>query len=69
VRAAFHRQFLKTGVLDVKWGRLYDQLFEDRQEGDYVVFVSFEADYMQKQLEQCSEFLGQLRQLLSPRKE
>jgi len=34
VRAAFPRQFIKTGVIDMKWGRLYDQLFEDRQEGD-----------------------------------
>jgi len=33
VRAAFHQQFTKTGVLDPKWGRLYDQLFEDREEG------------------------------------
>jgi uncharacterized protein (UPF0332 family) len=41
VRAAFHQQFIKTGFLERKWGRLYDQLFEDRQEGDYVVFISF----------------------------
>jgi uncharacterized protein len=26
VRTAFHRQFIKTGLLDMKWGRLYDQL-------------------------------------------
>ena len=45
VRVAFHRQFIKTGLLDMKWGRLYDQLFEDRQEGDYIVFVSFEPEY------------------------
>jgi uncharacterized protein (UPF0332 family) len=44
VRAAFHRQFIRTGLLDMKWGRLYDQLFEDRQEGDYIVFVSFESE-------------------------
>jgi hypothetical protein len=49
----------------MKWGRLYDQLFEDRQEGDYVVFVSFEREYVQSQLEQCSEFLGELHTLLS----
>jgi len=64
VRAAFHRQFIKTGLLDMKWGRLYDQLFEDRQEGDYVVFVSFEPEYVQTQLEQCSKFLEQLRAFL-----
>ena len=65
VRAAFQRQFIKTGLLDRKWGRLYDQLFEDRQEGDYVVFVSFEREYVHTQLEQCSEFLNELRTLLS----
>lgn len=65
VRAAFHRQFIKTGLLDMKWGRLYDQVFEDRQEGDYVVFVSFEQEYVQFQLVQCSEFLDDLGKLLS----
>lgn len=69
VRAAFHRQFIKTGLLDMKWGRVYDQLFEDRQEGDYVVFVSFERDYVQLRLEQCSQSLVELRLLLSSLKE
>jgi uncharacterized protein (UPF0332 family) len=64
VRAAFHRQFIKAGLLDVKWGRLYDQLFEDRQEGDYVIFVSFEPEYVRTQLEQCSKSLQELQTLL-----
>ena len=65
VRAAFHKHFIKTGILDRKWGRLYDQLFEDRQEGDYIVFVSFEPDYVKSQLTQCSLFLKQLLSLFS----
>ena len=65
VRAAFHRQFIKTGLLDKKWGQLYDQLFEDRQEGDYVVFISFEPEYVQFQPGQCSELLYELGKLLS----
>ena len=64
VRAAFHQHFIKTGVLDRKWGRLYDQLFGDRQEGDYVVFISFEPDYVESQLKQSSQFLKQLRPLI-----
>ncbi len=60
-----HRQFIKPGLLDMKWGRLYDPLFEDRQEGDYVVFVSFEPEYVRMQLEQGSKFLEELRTLLS----
>jgi len=65
VRAAFHQQFIKTGLLDRKWGRLYDQLFEDRQEGDYVVFISFEPAYVQIQLNECAQFLEHVRPLIS----
>jgi len=65
VRAAFHQRFIKTGLVDRKWGRLYDQLFEDRQEGDYVVFISFESDYVSTRLDQCAQFLEQIRPLLS----
>lgn len=64
VRTAFHQRFIKEGVLDHKWGRLYDQLFEDRQEGDYVVFISFEPDYVESQLTQCYQLLKQLRTLI-----
>lgn len=65
VRAAFHREFIKPGVLDIKWGKFYDQLFEDRQEGDYVSLASFEADYVERRLAQCHEFLAQLRPLVA----
>lgn len=61
VRAAFHRQFIKSGLLDVQWGRFYDQLFEDRQEGDYLALVELESEYVQAQLTRCREFLLNLR--------
>ena len=61
VRGTFHREFIKTGLLDVKWGRLYDQLFEDRQESDYTALVEFEKDYVEDQLKRCGELLKLLR--------
>ncbi len=64
VRAAFHKKFIKTGLLEQKWGRLYDQLFGDRQEGDYVVFISFESNYVETQLARCAEFLEHVRRLI-----
>lgn len=30
VRANFHKLIIKEGLLDVKWGKFYDKLFEDR---------------------------------------
>lgn len=61
VRAAFHREFIRTGQLKIEFGKLYDQLFEDRQEGDYVPYISFEKEYVEQQLTQCSEFLKSIR--------
>ena len=60
VRAAFHREFIKTGVLDVQWGKLYDQLFEDRQEADYIAWIVFDRDYVEMQFQRCTDFLDVL---------
>jgi uncharacterized protein (UPF0332 family) len=43
-RAAVHRYLVKPGLLSEEAGRLYDQLFEDRQEGDYRELISFEPE-------------------------
>jgi len=61
VRGAFHRELVKTGLIPPEWGKYYDQLFEDRQEGDYIVFVTFEREYVELQLGRCSGFLEAVR--------
>lgn len=42
LRAAIHRELVKPGFLADDWGKFYDRLFHDRQQGDYVEFVAFE---------------------------
>lgn len=64
VRSAFHREFIKPGELDTEWGQLYDELFEDRNEADYVEFVEFDRQYVRRQLRRCREFLENLRPLI-----
>ncbi|MBI4553926.1 MAG: HEPN domain-containing protein [Candidatus Latescibacteria bacterium] len=65
VRAAFHREFMKTGLLDVEWGKFYDQLFEDRHEGDYIALMTFDSAYVEQQLTRCTQFLERLRPLIA----
>jgi hypothetical protein len=36
VRAAFHQHLVKPGIASHECGQLYDELFEARQEGDYM---------------------------------
>jgi uncharacterized protein (UPF0332 family) len=65
VRAAFHEEFIKTGLLEAQWGELYDQLFEDRQEGDYAPLVSFDQEYVKPLLDRCARLLSAIRPLVS----
>jgi uncharacterized protein (UPF0332 family) len=65
VRAAFHQQLIKGGLLAQEWGELYDQLFEDRQEGDYAPMVSFKRAYVESLMGRCSKLLDALRPLIS----
>lgn len=42
VRSLFNREYVKSGVIPKELARSYNDLFERRQEGDYIDFVSFE---------------------------
>jgi uncharacterized protein (UPF0332 family) len=65
VRAAFNRDLVKPGRLSRKHGELYNQLFRDRQEGDYIEFTVFDAPYVQEKIVACEEFLAALQPLLT----
>jgi len=64
VRATFNQHVIKTGRLARKHGDLYNRLFRDRQEGDYIEFVKFDEPYVRQQLEACEEFLREIRSLI-----
>jgi hypothetical protein len=64
VRAAFNQHFIKSGKLARKHGDLYNRLFRDRQEGDYVEFTKFDDQYVGEQVKGCEEFLVQIRPLI-----
>jgi uncharacterized protein (UPF0332 family) len=65
VRAAFNRDLIKPGRLSRKHGELYNQLFRDRQEGDYIEFTAFDVSCVQEKIEACEGFLAALRPLLT----
>lgn len=64
VRAEFNRAFVKTERVDRKWGRFYGDLFDDRQEGDYLPSKTFEADEVPERLEGVHEFVQLVRGLV-----
>jgi uncharacterized protein (UPF0332 family) len=65
VRAAVHRDLVKTGALSSEWGQFYDRLFQERQTGDYLEFVEFAPDEVQAMIEQSVRLVETLEGLLA----
>jgi len=65
VRSSFHREFIKSNLIEIEWGKFYDRLFEDRQESDYVALIEFDKEYVEEQLSKCRQFHNVLKPLIS----
>ena len=64
VRVALHRDFVKTGLVPVEYGKLYDALLRDREEADYLAFVDFDREVIKEELDQTGEFIDLFEDLL-----
>ena len=57
VRAALHRQLVKSGKISKEHGKFYDELFEARQRGDYIELVQFDRQQVENWLNHARIFL------------
>lgn len=64
VRALFHQNFVKYGVVSREMGKLYDKLFDTRQKGDYADLVRFNLDEVRPWLEDVENFVESLERLI-----
>jgi uncharacterized protein (UPF0332 family) len=65
VKSIFHKEFIKTGMLDKEYGRLYSNLFNKRQEGDYQDFQFFEKETIEPLIIKVEEFISQIEILIN----
>ena len=63
VRAAVHRDLVKPGLLTVEEGRLYDRLFLERQQADYLELAEFESDVVKGDLDAAARLVSRLCRL------
>ncbi len=64
VRSLFNRHFVKTNVIRAETARIFNDLFERRQEGDYVDFVRFEEPQVCTWMPQAEAFVDQIASLI-----
>lgn len=60
VRSLFNQHFVKTNVVPAETARIFNDLFERRQEGDYVDFVRFEEPQVSTWMPQAEAFVDQI---------
>jgi len=64
VRGLFNQYFVKTGKVAKEKARIFNDLFERRQEGDYMDFVSFEELQVRPWLSDAEAFVESIAVLI-----
>ncbi len=65
VRALLHREFIRPGVIPLKYGQIFDLLFNNRQKGDYSDLVRFRAEQVNQWLPEAREFVEYVSGLMA----
>ncbi len=63
VKTQFNLHFIKSGKLDIKYGKLYSNLFHWRQESDYADFIDFDEETVKPLINEVIEFNSELMKL------
>lgn len=64
VRSLFNQHFVRTGKIGKDVAQIFNDLFERRQEGDYVDFVRFEESQVRTWMPQAQAFVEHIVNLL-----
>lgn len=65
VRGSVHQELVKTGLLDTKWGKAYDQMFETRQAADYLELFELNEAQAVELLDLARGFVAEMKRLLA----
>ncbi len=63
-RTQFGLNFVKNGIVDKKYGKLYSKLFDYRQKGDYGDLFDYDKETISPLIGQVREFIDEIKKLL-----
>jgi len=64
VRTKFSDTFVKTGKIDVKFGKLFSRLADYRQKGDYGDLYDYDDKIVLPLVDQVKEFISEIKILI-----
>jgi len=60
VKGFFNREFIKTGILPIEFGKLFNTVFEYRQKYDYVDLVIPDKDIISDYITEAKKFIEKI---------
>ena len=60
----FNKNFVKTRIVDEKFGKIYKRQFENRLESDYEDYVEFSIEEVKNDFESMINFVSEIEKLL-----
>ena len=60
-RTQFSLNFIKTGLIDKEYGKLYSKLFDYRQKGDYGDLFYYDKETIAPLIDSVREFLDEIK--------
>ncbi|MCF8304017.1 MAG: HEPN domain-containing protein [Bacteroidales bacterium] len=57
-------KFIKTGLIDKKFGKLYSKLFDMRQKGDYGDLFDYDKGTVEPLVDETKEFINEIKKHL-----
>ncbi len=64
VEAAFNQYFIKEGIIEIEYGRIYDYVRRKREECDYTARIIIDAITAKKAVEDSKKFIKRVRKYL-----
>jgi uncharacterized protein (UPF0332 family) len=68
VRSLFNRHYVRTRKVPKELAPIYNDLFERRQEGDYMDFVDFEEAQVRPWIDRVEQFIDHLASLVASKR-
>ncbi len=65
----FNQNFIKSGLIEVKYGKILRDAFKNRSDGDYTPFILFEKEDVLDMQSDMIEFIEKLKSFLSDSKD
>ena len=64
LKTMFGLHFIKTGKIEKKYGHWLNKLKDERENGDYDIFTSFEREDAKEDIDEAEEFLSEMKRFL-----